>query len=324
MNDKKLISVIVPVYNSGQYLRTCLDSLSRQTYPNIEVILIDDGSADGSEKVCDEYAAADGRFKAVHKENGGVSSARNLGISIASGDFFHFLDSDDYIEPDTYEYCMALIEKHGCDAVNFEYYVSFPDHESTHFPDRLKTGLVTRNEAHIAVQSGEPFLWSKIFSRKLIKGDGESPQIGFNNGIYRGEDTLYVHLALERADSVWFDSRPLYHYVQSEESACRGSFRPSQLSALKLYDEYERYFSKYPEMMDLFYTNMAHILSGLYFDMRSDEKNYKKEEKEVLGAYRKHIRQALRGTDAKQKAKLVLFCVSPSAYCALHKKKTKS
>ena len=101
MNEK--ISVIVPVYNSINCLERCVASIRRQTYPELEILLIDDGSTDGTGKLCEELARQDGRIRVYHKANGGASSARNLGIARAEGEFLGFVDSDDYIEPDTYE-----------------------------------------------------------------------------------------------------------------------------------------------------------------------------------------------------------------------------
>lgn len=104
MQNNDLISVIVPVYNVEKYLRKCIESIINQTYKNLEIILVDDGSTDASGKICDEYACIDNRIKVLHKENGGISSARNAGLNVSSGAFITFIDSDDYIEKDAYEY----------------------------------------------------------------------------------------------------------------------------------------------------------------------------------------------------------------------------
>lgn len=108
-----LLTVIVPVYKVEEYLPRCVDSILGQTYENLEVILVDDGSPDGSGAICDAYAARDSRVKVIHKENGGLSSARNAGIDAARGEYLAFVDSDDWIEPDAYESMMALMERCG-------------------------------------------------------------------------------------------------------------------------------------------------------------------------------------------------------------------
>ena len=98
-----MISIIVPVYKAEKYLSRCVDSILGQTYKDLEVILVDDGSPDGSGVLCDAYAAKDSRVRVIHKENGGVSTARNVGLDAAGGDYISFVDSDDYVDPDMYE-----------------------------------------------------------------------------------------------------------------------------------------------------------------------------------------------------------------------------
>ena len=96
--NKEVISIVVPIYKVEKYIKKCIDSIIEQTYKNLEIILVDDGSPDGCAKICDEYAKKDKRIKAIHKENGGLSDARNVGIDISTGKYICFVDSDDYIE----------------------------------------------------------------------------------------------------------------------------------------------------------------------------------------------------------------------------------
>ena len=117
MTKDILVSVIVPVYNVEEYLCRCVDSILSQTYHNLEVILVDDGTKDNSGSICDEYAARDARVRVIHKENGGLSSARNAGIEIARGAYLQFVDSDDWIEPDAVESLLALALEHHVELV---------------------------------------------------------------------------------------------------------------------------------------------------------------------------------------------------------------
>ncbi len=114
-----LVSVIVPVYNTASYLQRCVESVLNQTYCHFELLLIDDGSTDGSDGICDKYAESDARIIAIHKLNGGVSSARNLGLQNMKGEFFMFLDSDDWLEKETLQSCVAAIKSENADAVVF-------------------------------------------------------------------------------------------------------------------------------------------------------------------------------------------------------------
>lgn len=115
------ISVIVPIYKVEKYLRRCVDSILSQSYTNLEVILVDDESPDRCPEICDEYSKKDTRIKVIHKKNGGQSSARNAGVEVAEGDFISFIDSDDWIAPDTYEYEIKLMHRFNADAVQVEY-----------------------------------------------------------------------------------------------------------------------------------------------------------------------------------------------------------
>ena len=119
MNEKRLISVIVPVYNAEKTLRRCVDSLLSQDFPDAEIILINDGSTDASDELCRGYQAADARIVYRKKENGGVSSARNAGLDLATGTYITFVDSDDYVEPDYFQTILELIEQSNPDWIQF-------------------------------------------------------------------------------------------------------------------------------------------------------------------------------------------------------------
>ena len=313
--SRPLISVIIPVYNPGEHLYKCLESIIHQTYDNLEIVLVDDGSTDGSAKVCLDYAKRDKRIRYIYQENSGVSRARNVGIDNSNGDYYSFIDSDDYLELCTYEYLIDLMQKHDVDAVNFEYYITFKDYEITHRIKQESYGYFNRAEAQYQLVYNVAFAWNKLFSRKIIDG------IRFNEEILRGEDSLFARMAFDKAGSVWFDNRPLLHYVQSEQSAVRGEFRTSQLTALKLYDIYYPFYKeKYPELLNRFASNMASLLITLYYDMWNDSVNYVNEQKEVYDTYCKYYKDAKSCTDlrVKQKIKQIFFRYMPNLFCKLH------
>ena len=319
--DNPLISIIIPVFNAGGHLKKCLDSVVGQTWRNLEIILIDDGSTDGSGDLCDEYAAKDKRITCLHQVNSGVSKARNEGIKLAKGEYYHFLDSDDYIEEDTYGYLLGLAEVHGSEVINFEYYITYPDKEDAHRLRGDQYGLFQTAEAHRVIHAGEPFVWNKLFSRDVIKGKNESDPVFFREDLSRGEDSFFAHQVIERAKTVWFDKRPLYHYVQSKNSAVRGEFRPSQLSALKLYGAYPQLYQiNYPELYPIFLKKMGHLLISIYFDMWSDQRDYSREQKEVYKYFKKYGHQKINRDQLslKDKLKFSLFSVSPGLFCRLH------
>lgn len=319
MNNNPLISVIIPVYNTEKYLEACLNSIVNQTYRNLEIILIDDGSTDNSPNICDKFAETDSRIKVIHKKNEGVSKARNTGLLYATGDYFHFPDSDDYLEPDTYDYLLNLIDEHKCDAVAFEHFVTYPNNEITHKMDKSFYGLLDSVNAQKRLVTGCQFCCNKLYKKELIDG------IKFREDIFRGEDTLFAAQVLKNAASVWFDSRPLYHYVQSEESACRGEFRPSQFTVLMLYDAYkEIYTQEYSPVWPYFLLYMQEVLISLYYDIYFDvnSKEYGKQKKEFYDAICKHYGEikSAKIISRKQKLKFILFKISPSVFCKIHRR----
>lgn len=313
-----LISIIIPVYNVEKDLRKCLDSIVNQTYKNLEIILIDDGSTDNGAEICRQYAQKDDRIVFMSRENRGVSATRNEGIDLAHGDYFSFIDSDDYLEPDAYEYLLNIVSEHNVDAVNYEHFITFPDKEIIHKLADSNYGLFDKKGAQYQLLCKVAFAWNKLFSKKIIEN------LRFDEEILRGEDSLFSHLAFSRAEKVWFDSRPLLHYVQSEESAVRGAFKPSQLTAVKLFEAYdELYKVEFPEFMPTHIANMENLMIMIYYDMWADKVNYKEDQKEIYKVFKEHYKTAksCKNSSKKQKLKLLIFRISPILFCALHKLK---
>lgn len=315
MNPK--VSVIVPVYNPGPYLEQCLNSLLMQTYSNLEIILVDDGSTDGSGKMCDDYAAKDSRILCLHQRNSGVSSARNAGIERSSGEYVHFLDSDDYLELNAYEILMQHIEAEKCDVAVCEYFVDYPDKSIRHELDSSLYNVCSGEEAAARLFSGFQFACTKFFPRKLIS------DLRFHEDIYRGEDTLYAAEALLRAKRVCYLNMPLYHYVQSEESACRGRFRESQLSILKLYEEYECLYGRYSVHIPTSYWTFMHDnLIFLYYDVWSDQASFIDGERKLKRALKKYYICAAKSVIRSPQKAFKFFVASffPDFFCVLHKR----
>lgn len=175
-----MISVIVPVYKIEEYLRQCLESLSAQTLDDMEIIIVDDGSPDGCPEICDEYAAKDARMKVVHKQNGGLLSARKAGVAASSGDYIGFVDGDDWVEPETFMNMHNAIIKYSPDMVLSDFLSDFGERrepsdqcfeegfydrarlESEIFPKMLFDGRFYRFGVN-------PNCWSKLVKRELIE-----------------------------------------------------------------------------------------------------------------------------------------------------------
>lgn len=316
MHDRK-ITVVVPVYNVENYLRKCLDSLRNQTHTNLEVILIDDGSGDASGAICEEYAALDSRFICRHQENRGVSAARNYGKSLGTGDYYHFLDSDDYLETDAYETALDAMERSGADACAFEYYVTYPSGETVRLQSQPHYGVKNRKEAYYqTILGGSPFLCTKLLPKQAVEN------IELREDIYRGEDSMFASDAIKQLDRVVFIDKPLLHYVQSEESACRGVFRPSQLTAVKMMQHYEKDLSEnYPEWLDEWYVSCMHLCVMLYGDMYYDKLPYSDERKAIYTEFRNYYKKVPASAihSVKNRVKFAVFNLSPRLFCAIHR-----
>lgn len=215
MNQSDLISVIVPVYNVEQYLPRCIDSLLAQTYRNLEVILVNDGSKDNSGSICDEYAGKDTRIRVIHKENAGLSSARNAGIDVASGEYLTFVDSDDWIEPDAYEHMLGLAREYDVKLVCAGRYDV--DEET----GTRQQGLCPpRQEVVSAVEIVRRiFVWENMDSGACDKLYHHSlfRQIRFPLGKIV-EDVPIMYLIVLDAGRVAMYDRPIYNYFHRQGS----------------------------------------------------------------------------------------------------------
>lgn len=212
---KPLISVIVPVYNVERYLPKCIDSILAQTYDNLEIILVEDGTKDASGVICDEYAEKDARIKVIHKENGGLSSARNAGMEIARGEYFGFVDSDDWIEPEFYGTMLTLAQKYDADLVCAGRY------DVDGATGRRTLGLCHLREECISPMEmlGRVFIWQgcdsaawdKLYKRHLFD------EIRYPLGQY-SEDIAIFYKLMEKVNRVALCEKPLYNYLHRENS----------------------------------------------------------------------------------------------------------
>lgn len=205
VSDKPTVSIIVPVYNVEQYLKECLDSIKNQTFKDWECILVDDGSKDSSAAMCDEYAEEDSRFRVIHKQNGGLSSARNAALKIVRGDYIGFVDADDWIEPEMFQTLYQLIIENNADISMVGYRVEYKGRHSTkHLTDKLE--VIDREEAMrgICYDRLPNYVWNKLHKRSIITCD-------FPDG--RNFEDIYVYSKwLRNVDRMVISPTPLYHY----------------------------------------------------------------------------------------------------------------
>lgn len=209
-----LFSFIIPVYNVEPYLRKCLDSILRQKIDNWEALLIDDGSVDESGTICDEYAARDGRFKVFHKANGGVSSARNVGLENACGEWIWFVDPDDWIAADSLKILSETIKKNDCDTIFFG--IDYIDESGAVIGIENRDLILNKTKEETITAADYP-LPNYLLSRSLV----EFFKLRFSNGIHMGEDLEFQYKYLMICNRpIGIDSR-LYNCLRRDGSAMR-------------------------------------------------------------------------------------------------------
>lgn len=221
------ISVIMPVYKVEKYLRRCVESILHQTFSDLEVILVDDGSPDTCGAICDEYAGTDSRVKVIHQKNAGVSAARNSGISVASGEYVTFVDSDDFIDSHMYEKMLSAAKEYRCDVVLCDCMKEFPDHQEV-YTHNIRSGFYNREQLNeeyypnlLIMENVEyPPTISNcllLFKRKLSSGK-DIPR--YLEGVRFSEDLLFGAQLLYAADSFYYmKGACFYHYCMNADSA---------------------------------------------------------------------------------------------------------
>lgn len=212
---KNLVSIIVPIYKVEDYLKKCVDSLINQTYKDIEIILVDDGSPDNCPKLCDEFALRDSRVKVIHKINGGLSSARNAGLDVCNGDFVMFIDSDDFVSENMVETLLNNYEKTKADIIVCDYYLVYGDNLKIqkHYKKNKIVSGIDKYKMLYKSRYAIPSLvaWNKLYKIHIFD------KIRYDNGKLH-EDEFIICKLLNSANQVSYITDKLYFYVQRNGS----------------------------------------------------------------------------------------------------------
>lgn len=237
----KKVSVILPVYNTKVELPKCLESLMNQTYQEIEVICVDDGSTDGSEKIVDEFASAHKQIKVIHKPNAGESSARNIGLKLAEGEYIAFCDCDDWVEPDMYKTLVHELEDWNVDMVASAW---FKDNSTD--CQEIKNRLYVTKEVfgraellkYIYMRDsyrGFAYLWNKLFKRSTLENK-QGKILLFDETLQLGGDVLYLAEAALKVKRAKYVEAAFYHYTQRESSGSHTKDTKKLMDSLKAYE----------------------------------------------------------------------------------------
>ena len=273
MDKLPVLSVIIPVYRVEKYIEKCINSLLTQTYIDFEILLIDDGSPDRSGEICDTFAKSDKRVKVYHKQNGGVSSARNLGLERAQGEYITFIDSDDWIDPDCLERIMSICVQQDLDILQYSYkkindadgsVISIHDYEC----DPLSWREFVKRDHYLVC------VWGNCIRRSII----ETHHLRFDERIHLAEDQLFIMSAISFSNRIAQTKRCYYNYVQNPVSATHNPKTEDMIqSSIALFEFGKRNNAFKPQidrMISTFYVDLLMLQKG---DERELNKVYKSE-----------------------------------------------
>ena len=306
-----LISVIIPVYNVENYLNDCLDSVLSQTYKNLEIILVDDGSSDKCPCICDEYAKKDSRIRVIHKENEGVSVARNLGLDVARGDYIGFVDGDDFISKDFYRALYDNITKHSADISACLYCNVYENIIAKILHDRtlLKSDYVIANRVEALRLFFENKIntssWNRLYRREIIES------IRFPIDVKLGEDVVFTYRTFDNSNAIVFSNNYHYYYRQRKSGAfdSRRNRYHQRLFEILLNDA-DYYKTKYPSLSELiecfilrvYISILSNYIDHLCVETYPEISNYVK-------IIRKHLCVILKSNSIEKKKKLLALTI---------------
>lgn len=236
----KKLSIVMPVYNTAEYLEKCIRSVLDQTYTNIELICVDDGSTDGSGDIVDRLASSDDRMVVIHQSNAGESAARNVGLKLATGDYWGFIDCDDWLEPDMYETLIGALEKHDADIACGSWFEEFP-------VDPVEVKCLEAPEEEFGWQQlmyyiykrdryrAFGYMWDKVYKKEMFF-DEHGGLFFFDEDMKLGADILYLAQLCTNADKAVYVDRAFYHYRQRSTSGTFSKNVKNRMGALEAYE----------------------------------------------------------------------------------------
>lgn len=308
-----MITVIVPVYNVEKYLIKCIDSIITQTYKDLEIILVNDGSTDNSGKICDKYKSKDKRIKVIHKDNGGLSDARNCGLKISNGEYIVFLDSDDWVDENYIKILYNLIKKYDSDMSICDFKKVYNEEEklNSNYNEMVFSNIEALKQIH--TEKGTQFIvaWNKMYKKKLLDG------MKYPKGKVH-EDEFLTPILLYRSNKIAYTEKELIYYRQREGSIMSNGFNLKKLDYLDALEERVKYYKD--NELEKLSINEAHVLGYTiisYYYLVNKLKYDKK--KKVCLMLKKRIRKVIKNNKLPitTRIKMYLFSISPEIYIKL-------
>lgn len=311
-----LLSIIVPIYNVEPYIKNCIDSIINQTYKNLEIILVDDGSPDNCGKICDDYALIDRRIIVIHKENGGLSSARNSGIDSCTGEYIGFIDSDDCIHPEMYERLfkdinmfqtkLAFCQSNMCKGEIIQPKLTQPTH--------------CYDKTHVMYRSMKETIWwsacTKLYHRSLFNN------IRFPLG-KTNEDYPFMMRIYDLCNKISVNYNKMYNYCIRENSICTSSLNIRKFDQIDTTLEVLKYMDEnHPEWRDLaeniFLTSIIKLLGDIYND---NSGRFEEQKVRIFNLIKEHKSSAMKNKHVlfQHKVMLYLAAINPTCFKLIHK-----
>ncbi|MBS4198408.1 glycosyltransferase family 2 protein [Bacillus sp. FJAT-49732] len=308
------VSIVVPIYKVEKYIHRCIESILEQTYTNLEIILVNDGSPDNCGKIIDEYAGKDNRIHVVHKKNGGLSDARNKGMEYATGEYTLFVDSDDWLERNMVEVLVKISLDYQADVVQSAFYYAYNDHllyDNRYFSQNDPHVLLNKKELMYELVRNEKvknFAWGKLYKTNLIKN------LPFKKGVLF-EDVFWAHLVMHRVNTYVISHKPMYYYLQRDESIV-ANYSLRNLDIIEGLKERHKFIEQhYDNLIDesftVILTNCLIHYNLLMMNRRIDENGIcKKRIRSYIKMHYKEFLAAVKG-NKEMKTQLLLFHIHP-------------
>ena len=309
------VSIVVPIYKVEKYLRRCVDSIINQTYRNLEIILVDDGSPDKCGQIIDEYKEKDSRIISLHKKNGGLSDARNYGMKYVTGEYIFFLDSDDYIKSETIETLINLSLKYQADIVQGGFYYKYENYllyDDRYYKEDSDPIILDNKELMyelIVNERVKNFAWGKLYKTDLIK------DLLFEKGVLF-EDVFWAHNVMSRVKKYVICHKPLTYYVQREDSIV-ANYSVRNLDIIKGMKVRHKFIEEnYSEFIDESYTLLIKTMF-IHYNLllknkdKDPEKKYRREIEEYILINYNKIMKAI-NANKELRRQLLLFKIYPN------------